>query len=110
MLELQQQLGMKQSFLSVEPRLKFVRSITNIADPARIIKAATPDIFFSDYCPILNLGAKPIVITNKIQSMVMRHSGAAFLAKRFAACLARSVSRIILPVRSSPFHHAVSLS
>ena len=88
MLELQRQFGVEQSFLSYEPRVEFVRSITDTADPERIIEVANPDIiFFSDCCPLSNIAAKHIAITREIPYVVMCHSGAAYLAEKFPTCL-----------------------
>lgn len=88
MLAEQRQLGIQQRFLSYDPVATFGRSFTDTTDAERIMAEIKPDlVFFSDCCPLSNLAAKHVAITQQIPFVVISHSAADYLAQRFPACL-----------------------
>jgi glycosyltransferase involved in cell wall biosynthesis len=89
LIDEQRKFGVRHLFLSYEPRLDFTRSFSDTVDTERIIGSVQPDIvFFSDCSPISNIAAKHVAIKRGIPYVVMCHSGAAYLAEKFPACLA----------------------
>jgi glycosyltransferase involved in cell wall biosynthesis len=88
MLTRQRELGVEQYFFSYEPMTAFSRSFTDTSDPVRIMAEVKPHlVYFSDCCPLSNIAAKHVAITQKIPFAVISHSGADYLAQKFPACL-----------------------